>query len=97
MYLDRIIAVKRQEVEASKERRSLSSLVDAAEQIPPARPSCRAGGARGAIIAEIKRRSPSRGTLAPDAQPTEIARIYERYGASAISVLTDATFSGEWG
>ncbi len=49
---------------------------------------------RPAIIAEIKRRSPSRGALAPDLEPGEMARLYERGGAAALSVLTEPVFFG---
>jgi indole-3-glycerol phosphate synthase len=49
-------------------------------------------GAGAALIAEIKRRSPSRGTLARNLDPARTARLYEESGASAVSVLTDSTF-----
>jgi len=47
-----------------------------------------------AVIAEIKRRSPSQGVLRPELDPAEMAREYERHGAAALSVLTEARFFG---
>ena len=47
-----------------------------------------------AIIAEVKRRSPSRGVISADFDPVRIAREYEKNGAAAVSVLTDAAFFG---
>ncbi len=49
------------------------------------------------LIAEFKKASPSKGEIRPGANPEEITQLYERAGASAISVLTDAAFQGEIG
>ena len=46
------------------------------------------------LIAEIKRRSPSKGNLVTGLEPASLARLYERHGAAAISVLTDGRFFG---
>jgi len=67
--------------EASKPRDFMLALLS------PARPAPR-------VIAEIKRRSPSKGELRPGLDAVELARIYEQNGASAISVLTDERFFG---
>ena len=96
MILDEIIEKKRHEV---KERKVLRPLADL-EQMIAGRPATRdfaaalAGGAGCAIIAEVKRRSPSRGLLRADFDPVRIAREYEGAGASAISVLTDENYFG---
>ena len=47
-------------------------------------------------IAEVKRRSPSAGDLRPDADPAELAKAFERAGASAVSILVDERFAGTW-
>ena len=81
---------------SARERQSAAAIeARAAARGRPARPSafatrCRAPGVR--VIAECKRRSPSRGVLRADYDPAAIARGYERAGAAAISVLTEPTF-----
>lgn len=95
MYLEKIVTVKKREVAAAKEKYPMSELIAQAERLPPGRPfqAC-LSGSRGAIIAEIKRRSPSRGELLAGADAVQIAQLYESNGAAAISVLTDGEFFG---
>lgn len=91
-----IIASTRAELQRRKRERPEAELRDRALALGPARRSLRAAlseqgrvGERVAVIAELKRRSPSAGALREDADPAAIARAYERGGASAISVLTE--------
>jgi len=95
--LEKIVAVKRDEVAAAKRRRGFASLRDDAEAlggqrdfVASLRQRIASGGA--AVIAEIKKASPSKGVLREDFRPAEIASSYERRGAAALSVLTDAPF-----
>ena len=95
MILDDIVEVKRREVAERKQTTPLSALTAAIEGMPPTRDFRRAiGGGDCAIIAEVKRRSPSRGIIREDFDPVRIAGEYERHGAAAVSVLTDETFFG---
>jgi indole-3-glycerol phosphate synthase len=95
--LDRIAAVKHREVASGRARRDLASVRAAAEASAPARDFAgvlqrRVGGGDIAVIAEIKKASPSKGVLREDFRPAEIATSYEAHGATALSVLTDAPF-----
>jgi indole-3-glycerol phosphate synthase len=95
MILDEIVEVKRREVAEGKRAAPLSALEAAVGAMPPARDFRRALAGGGiTIIAEVKRRSPSRGVIKADFDPVAIAGEYERNGAAAVSVLTDATFFG---
>jgi indole-3-glycerol phosphate synthase len=95
MILDDIVAVKRREVALRKKTTPLSALETAIQGIPPTRDFRQAlAGSACSIIAEVKRRSPSRGVIREDFDPVHIAREYERDGAAAVSVLTDKTFFG---
>ena len=91
--LDRILAVKRDEVAAGRARIPLTELVARAQDQPPARGFVRRIAAdaerKAAVIAEIKRASPSAGVIRPDFDPASIARSYAAGGATCLSVLTD--------
>jgi indole-3-glycerol phosphate synthase len=93
-----IVAATRRMVEVRAERESLSVLARRAEQCHTATGRFHAAlTAAGLptvprVIAECKRRSPSRGVLRPNYDPATIARGYEHAGAAAISVLTEPTF-----
>ncbi|MDH4290800.1 MAG: indole-3-glycerol phosphate synthase TrpC [Aquincola sp.] len=95
--LERIVSVKREEVALAKLRRSESSLRDAAEARRDTRGftaalRTRIGAGRPAVIAEVKKASPSRGVLRAHFVPAQIAESYERGGAACLSVLTDERF-----
>jgi indole-3-glycerol phosphate synthase len=93
MILDKIVETKRREVAERKALRPPAALKRMIAGLPPAR-DFRAALVPGAIIAEVKRRSPSRGLLREDFDPVRIARNYESHGAAAVSVLTDESFFG---
>ena len=95
--LNKILAVKAEEVAAARERRDLHDLkrIAAAADAPrdfvgAMRAKIAAGEA--AVIAEVKKASPSKGVLREDFKPAEIAADYERGGAACLSVLTDVQF-----
>ncbi|MCC7546869.1 MAG: indole-3-glycerol phosphate synthase TrpC [Burkholderiales bacterium] len=95
--LDRILAVKREEIAAARRLRPLESLRAECEAQAPARDFAGALHAKisagdAAVIAEIKKASPSKGVLRADFRPAEIAASYARHGAACLSVLTDRQF-----
>jgi len=95
--LDEIFAHKREEVARQKAAVPLAEIRTQAAAAPPPRDivaALRGAPSRPALIAEIKRGSPSRGLLAPDFDPLRLARIYAENGATAISVLTDERYFG---
>jgi indole-3-glycerol phosphate synthase len=95
--LQRILAAKREEVAAARARVDLASVRDAAEAAPPVRDFVAAlrakiAAGRPAVIAEVKKASPSKGVLRADFDPAAIARSYAASGAACLSVLTDRQF-----
>ncbi len=89
--LERIVAAKRAEIAAAKKK--TTDIKTRAAGAPPVRDFVAALRARQpAVIAEIKRASPSRGVLRADFDPAAIAKSYENAGAACMSVLTDAEF-----
>jgi indole-3-glycerol phosphate synthase len=95
--LERILAVKAAEVDRARREQPLQSVREAAQNTP--RPRDFAGTIRGrissgkpAVIAEVKKASPSRGVLRESFDPAEIARSYSSHGAACLSVLTDEQF-----
>lgn len=95
--LARILARKAEEVAESSAQRPLSQLRAELEQLSPARGFYRALRSRietgeAAVIAEIKKASPSKGVLREDFDPVAIARSYASAGAACLSVLTDKDF-----
>ncbi|HKJ69130.1 MAG TPA: indole-3-glycerol phosphate synthase TrpC [bacterium] len=90
--LQDILATKRNELARLQRTRPMDSFSDRADAVRDfAGALCTD---RIAVIAEIKRRSPSGGVLFSDLIPTEVARSYQENGAAAISVLTDQHYFG---
>lgn len=95
--LDRIVAVKKEEIAAAQAAVPHAELVARARALPPARGFERAlrgkiAAGKAAVIAEVKKASPSKGVLREGFDPSAIAGSYERAGAACLSVLTDKPF-----
>ena len=95
--LNKIVAVKREEVAAGLQRKSLQAMRADAESrvltrdfVGTMRGQISAG--RSAVIAEVKKASPSKGVLRADFIPADIAQSYAEHGAACLSVLTDQSF-----
>ena len=95
--LQKILARKAEEVAARRARTPLAEVVARAREASPVRGFAAALEAKiadghAAVIAEIKKASPSKGVLRADFRPAEIAASYQRGGAACLSVLTDVDF-----
>ena len=95
--LDRIIATKREEIAAAIAVKPLAVVEAEAAAQPAPRDFVGAirhkiGCGQPAVIAEIKKASPSKGVIRPDFQSAEIARSYAQHGAACLSVLTDCQY-----
>jgi indole-3-glycerol phosphate synthase len=95
--LDEIVASKRQEIAERRARVAEADLERRLSEAPPVRGFRAALGESGvAVIAEVKKASPSAGVIRADFDPVAIAETYARHGAACISVLTDTPyFQGE--
>jgi len=95
--LDKIVAVKREEIAAAKQKVPFEAMrADAESRVltrgfeAALRRKIAAG--KAAVIAEVKKASPSKGVLRPDFIPSDIAQSYAEHGAACLSVLTDRQF-----
>jgi indole-3-glycerol phosphate synthase len=95
--LNKIVAVKREELAASMAKRSLLAVRADAESRVLTRDfvgalRAKIAGGHAAVIAEVKKASPSKGVLRENFEPADIAQSYAEHGAACLSVLTDKQF-----
>jgi indole-3-glycerol phosphate synthase len=95
--LDQIVAVKREEIAAARKKLPLEAVRDDAFSRVLTRDfegalRAKIAGGRAAVIAEVKKASPSKGVLRADFVPADIAQSYAEHGAACLSVLTDKQF-----
>lgn len=92
--LEKIVATKRDEVDAARAKISVNELRSRLSDVPPVRdffaPLAQSDSIQ--LIAEVKKASPSAGIIRDDFDPVAIAKIYESHGAACISVLTDVHY-----
>ncbi len=95
--LNKILATKREEVAAAKAKKSLDQIREEAYNQPDPRDFvgsilAKVDAGKPAVIAEIKKASPSKGVIRENFNPAEIAKSYEKGGAACLSVLTDKDY-----
>jgi indole-3-glycerol phosphate synthase len=95
--LNKILAVKREEITQARNTKPLDALMREAQVMPAPRDfigalRARQAAGKAAVIAEIKKASPSKGVLREHFVPAEIAQSYAEHGAACLSVLTDRQF-----
>ena len=93
--LEKIVWAKDREVEAARQKVPLDTLKRQISTLPPTRnffQALRGAAVKPAVIAEVKKASPSKGVIREDFDPVAIAKAYAEGGASCLSVLTDKAF-----
>jgi indole-3-glycerol phosphate synthase len=90
--LDKIVADKQREVAKQKRNAPIAAVKERTAQYERRDFKAALSGNGLKLIAEVKKASPSKGLLCPDFRPVEMARIYEKSGAAAISVLTEIKY-----